>query len=127
MKRKLVAPILVLGMIAFGGTGVFLAEKSALAQVSSPAFTKGSHLTQAIQHLEAALKEKGKPKYEASLDVHLTEARQHAEASKKEKANPHLDGALKEIDAAIVDVEAKHADAAVKKIEAALTHLKAVK
>jgi hypothetical protein len=114
-------------MITFVGRGVFWAEKSALAQVSSPTFTKGSHLAQAIEHIEAALKEQGKPKYEASLNVHLTEARQHAEASKKEKANPHLDAALKELNAAIVDVEAKHADAATKAAKEALTHLKAVK
>lgn len=113
MRRRLAVAALVLGMITFVASSVSWAEKS--------------HLAQAIEHIEAAIKEQGKPKYEAMLVVHLTEARQHAEASKKEKANPHLDAALKELNAAIVDVEAKHADAATKAAKEALTHLKAVK
>ncbi|MDE2060364.1 MAG: hypothetical protein KGL31_10055 [candidate division NC10 bacterium] len=128
MRRKFAVAVLALGIITFVGTGVFWAERSALAQVRSrETFKQGSHLAQAIEHIEAAIKEQGKPKYEASLDVHLTEARQHAEASKQEKANPHLDAALKELNAAIVDVEAKHADMAVEAAKRALEHLKAVK
>jgi len=127
-RRILAVAVVTLGLITFVGGSVFWAETSALAQVGSePKFAGGSHLAKAIEQLQAAIAEHGKPKSEPEFAVHLTEARWHAEVSRKEKGNPHLDAAIKEMNTALVDVEAKHADAATKAAKEALNHLTAVK
>jgi cell division protein FtsB len=112
MRRRLAAAALILGAVAFVGTGISWAEKS--------------HLVEATEHTQAAV-EHGKAGHADVLATHATEALKHAEAAEKAKANPHTAAAIKELKGAVEHGKANHADVATKAAEEALGHLKAVK
>ncbi|WP_297324356.1 small metal-binding protein SmbP [Nitrosomonas sp.] len=92
---------------------------------SFSAFAAESHLNQAIQHAEAAVKSAdGK-----TIAEHAEEAKTHAKSAQTEKtlaktAGSHLDAGIKSLDEAIKQGKLGAADLAKKAAEEAVTHLK---
>ncbi|MBP6058929.1 MAG: hypothetical protein KA524_11065 [Nitrosomonas sp.] len=88
-------------------------------------FAAGNHLTEAIQHAEAAVKSaEGK-----SIAQHAEEAKTHANAAKNEKtqattSGSHLDAGIRSLDEAIKEGNLGAIDSARKAAEQAITHLK---
>ncbi len=93
--------------------------------ISVNSFATGNHLTEAIQHAEAAAKSAdGK-----TIAQHAEQAKTHANAAKKEKtpattSNSHLDAGISNLDEAIKEGNLGAADSAKKAAGQAVIHLK---
>ena len=80
------------------------------------AYAAESHITQAIEHAEAAAKADGGK----ATTEHAEAAKTHAKT-----ADEHLDAGIKSLDDAIEHSKLRHHDLAKKSAEEAITHLKA--
>ncbi|MBI4503620.1 MAG: hypothetical protein HY700_20965 [Gemmatimonadetes bacterium] len=81
-----------------------------------------SHLAQAKNHTEVAIKE-GKAGRADAVVTHAQEAMTHAKAADQEKSTVHTQAAIKSLQEAIDHGKMGHADIATKAAQTALEHL----
>lgn len=102
-----------------------LTALSLVVMSASPAASQDSHVSEALQHAQAAAMQ-GKLDYPDDLVKQAKEALKQAQQAAKGSTNPHLTSGISALEKAIEHGRAGHNAEATKAAEEAVTHLSQV-